>query len=111
LRRRYPRLATNVTVSLALSPEGPEGPAEVTAHDLGMGGVAVFSPRPLLPGTRLHLEFQVEGQGNGDRVRARGEVRWSRLGAPPVLMGVEFLQIENGREALQGWLERQSATA
>lgn len=96
-------------MSLDLAPEGPpEPPEEASTRDMSMGGVAVFSPRPLLPGTRLRLEFQVDGAGNGgDRVRAQGEVRWSRLGAPPVLLGVEFLHFERGRETLRHWLDHR----
>lgn len=112
-RRRYPRLAADVQVHLAPSRETMP-PWQGKTRDVGLGGIALASPRPLLPGRHLELEFELPTAGPGPRrVRARGVVRWSRTGSPPVMMGVEFLEFEgrHDRKTYHDWIQRLAGTA
>jgi len=107
-RRRYPRLAAGVRVRLAPGPEA--APAwQGRTRDVGLGGIALASPHPLLPGRQLELEFELPAEKGGRRwLRARGVVRWSRPGSPPVMMGVEFLEFEGSqdRKVYHDWIQR-----
>ncbi len=112
-RRHFKRIAQNVRVSCALLDDGGSSQWEADARDASIGGISIDCARPLFPGTRLRLEFEVDShEGGSFRIKAEGLVRWSRVGRPPVQVGVEFVRFEDSAQAaLQSWLNLLVADA
>ena len=75
-------------------------PARTETYDLGLGGLAMFTPIEIAVGTELQLEIELRGDPNPP-LRVRGAVRWSHL--DPLLTsyrtGVEFLERSPEHEA------------
>lgn len=112
-RRQFRRVSPKVRVHCALLEADDDGSWDAASRDASMGGISIDCARPLFPGTRLALEFEVPSHENGPfRIKAEGLVRWSRVGRPPVQVGVEFVRLEDpARAALQGWLNLLVADA
>jgi c-di-GMP-binding flagellar brake protein YcgR len=87
---------------------GAEFPAAKTeTYDLGLGGLAMFTPTEITPGTALELELELRGDPRPP-LKLTGEVRWSRF--DPVLethrTGVEFTErTAEHEQALRGYIE------
>ena len=83
-RRKYPRI--RVPKGMFFGWKSPGHHTVSSAHDLGLGGVFLFTPSPAAIGATIELIFDV---ANGE-VRARAVVR--RVGTAPAHgMGIEFI--------------------
>lgn len=69
---REARASARVPVELPVQVTTGERTFRATLHDLSIGGAYVAARSPLKPGTRLGLDFELDGV----RIRAAAEVRW-----------------------------------
>ena len=81
-----------------------------TTADLGMGGLFLRTAIPLTPGNQFEVRLFINGN-NDSPVLARGLIARSILARSGVRygVGVQFTAIEQGREALQAFLDNEKA--
>jgi uncharacterized protein (TIGR02266 family) len=103
-KRRYKRLSARWVTRIDAFPDSA-GPV----RNVSLGGVFVETPAPFLVGQLVEFEIQVPDYA--ERVRARGVVRWVEAGQEgrPPGMGVEFVGIDSGREAIRGYVQSAAA--
>lgn len=107
--RRFIRLRSNLIVKIRRRrPTEQESQAvESRITNISMGGVFIETPDPFEVGTFVELDFTIPR--HGDRVHARGTVRWvGRAEGGAMGMGIEFLEVTvPTRAALGGYLEQR----
>lgn len=99
--RRYPRVPLRPT-SITLTVHPPDGsitpdlPGEL--QDLGLGGIRLTSPAPLVPGTTVRLDLPLPD--GGQVMGVQGEVVWARTESEErTQAGVAFVRLPRGSRA------------
>ncbi|WP_111657011.1 PilZ domain-containing protein [Isoalcanivorax indicus] len=98
-KRRYPRTAHAVTLSLILRPRVP-GSAEasrglhVSTHDISLAGISVLLPEPIRPDTDVELSL-VLSEDDDRLCHLHGTVAWCGHSDGQLLAGIA-LDLERG---------------
>ena len=86
--------------TLTLQP-GQQAPRPVIVWDLGLDGMSVLSPRPVPPGSRCELRFDVVMGGQSTPVQAAAKTVYSSyVGTEGFRIGVVFTQLADEAAAL-----------
>jgi hypothetical protein len=81
----------------------------VTLWDLGLDGLSVLSPRPVPPGSRCELQFDLTAGGQSQQVNAAGKTVYSSyVGAEGFRIGLVFTRLPDDAAVL---IERFAADA
>lgn len=84
-RRHYARKVLRAAASVQL----PSGPRDVRTWDVGIDGMSLVSPKPIAPGTRCTVRFDLPGSGPVS-VTAK-TVYCSLIGAEGFKVGLVFI--------------------
>ncbi|PLX83930.1 MAG: hypothetical protein C0617_09815 [Desulfuromonas sp.] len=111
-KRRFPRIATNVHVALAVEKSDKETRQylEAVAENCSLGGMFIATDHLVPKGHIVRLKLQVDGTGGKSSVvHARGLVRRVQRWTKPKGIGVEFIEFEGlGEDSYADWAARLS---
>lgn len=98
-RRTGRRRVLRQPATLTLLPGNVARP--VTVWDLGLDGMSVLSPRPVPPGSRCEVRFDLVQGGQSSAVQCAGKTVYSSfIGAEGFRIGLVFAQLDADMAAL-----------
>jgi hypothetical protein len=98
-RRAARRRGVRQPATLTLLPSNAS--RSVTLWDLGLDGLSVLSPRPVPPGSRCELQFDLAVDGQSTPIHATGKTVYSSyVGAEGFRVGLVFTQLADDTAAL-----------
>lgn len=101
-RRIHPRRVLRGPATIVLPGQPPR---DGKVWDLGLDGMSVMSPRPISPGTRCEVSFDVPSGGSATHVTAPVKVLYcSYCGADGFRVGTAFGDLdEDSLDAVKGF--------
>lgn len=103
-RRIHPRKVLRGPATIVLPGQPPR---DGKTWDLGLDGMSVISPRPIPPGTKCEVHFDLPGGGHPTHVTAPVKVLYcSYCGADGFKVGTAFADLDDeSRDAVKGFTE------